>query len=99
MKSFNVIIQNFNTNKFDPYDVMPFFIEEYNKLKKKPKTYNEFYKFIEENSKYMFWSRCQYEIIICGWPNLDTQEKWDIHKQIMMNIEVITNILIENIEK
>ena len=46
----------------------------------------------------MWWARCEYEIIICGWPNTDTQEKWDIHRQVMMNIDIITRILMENIK-
>lgn len=46
----------------------------------------------------MWWSRCEYEIILCGWPNSDTKEKQDIYKQIRMNIDIITRLLIENIQ-
>lgn len=97
MKSFNVIYQDINKGTFEPYDVLPYFIDEYQKEKKKPKTFNEFKKWVESKSKYMYWARCQYEIIIAGWPNTDKQEKWDIHKQIMMNIDIVTEYLMENI--
>lgn len=98
MKSFYVIWQDFNAREFKPYDVMPYFIDEYNESENKPKTYDEFKEFIKNKSRYRYWSRCQYEIILCGWPNTDTQKKWDIHKQVMMNIDIVTKILMENIK-
>ena len=97
MKNFYVIWQDFNKQKFEPYNIMPYFIREYNEAEVKPKTFKEFKAFVERKSMYMYWSRCEYEVILAGWPNIDTKEKWDIHKQIMMNIDVITEILIENI--
>ena len=97
MKSFNVIWQDFNARKFEPYDVMPYLIKEYNKTEDKPKTYLEFYEFIKQKSLYQYWARCEYEILICGWPNTKTRAKWDIHQQIMMNIDIITELLMENV--
>lgn len=97
MKSFNVIWQDFNCQKFEPYDVMPYFVDEYNKAEIKPKTFNEFIEFIKDRALYMYWARCEYEIVICGWPNTDTCEKWDIYRQIMINIDIITDILMENV--
>jgi hypothetical protein len=46
----------------------------------------------------MYWSRCEWEIIISDWPNQQVQKKVDVHQQIMMNIEVITDLFIENIK-
>lgn len=97
MNKFNVIWYNINSKKFEAYDVLPYFINEYNNSKNKPKTFEEFKEFIISNSRYMYWARCQYEIIICGWPNEENREKWDIHKQIMMNIDIIVDILMNNI--
>lgn len=97
MKSFYVIWQDFNAKEFEPYDIMPYFVREYNESENKPQTFDEFKEFVKNKSRYMYWSRCQYEIIICGWPNTDTQEKWDIHKQIMMNIDLVVETLIENV--
>lgn len=96
MKSFNVIWYNFNAKVFEPYDVMPYFVNRYNEVDTKPKTYSEFYNFIKKESMYMFHTRCQYEIVLSNWPGQDVSEKWDIHKQIMMNIDIITKILMDN---
>ena len=97
MKSFNVIWQNFNKREFEPYDVMPYFVREYQEAEEKPQTFKEFKDFVMRRSQYMFWSRCEYEIILCGWPNVDTQKKCDIHQQIMMNIDLVTEILMQNV--
>lgn len=97
MKSFNVIWYDFNGKTFKPYNVIPYFVDEYERAKKKPKTFDEFKEFIKSNSMYMYWSRCQYEMILSDWPSSGVQEKWDIHKQIMMNLDIVTNLLIESV--
>lgn len=97
MKSFNVIWQDFNKRTFEPYDIMPYFVQEYQNSEEKPQTFEEFKNFVMEKSHYMFWARCEYEVILCGWPDVNTQKKWDIHQQIMMNLDLVTNILIENV--
>lgn len=93
MQSFNVINYDINRRKFKAYDIMPYLIECYKKEKKKPKTFEEFKDFIEKQSLYMYWSRCEYEIILVDWPCQKVEEKWDVYDQIMMNIDVITNIV------
>lgn len=102
---FNVLIWDFNTDSLEHYDVLPYFRDCYNECVKKsknknhidyfniPKTHDEFKKFIEDRSLYMFWSKCQWEMIIHGWPVRKNNYKIDVHEQIMMNIDIITNIL------
>lgn len=91
---FFVIIYEPNYKKMVPYNVIPYFIREYEQTKKgKPKTLSEFKKFVEAESQYMFWSRCQYEIILSDWPCQSSTEKWDVHNQIMMNIDLIAAVL------
>lgn len=100
-KPFYTIKYNINKKEFEPYDVMPYLINEYKDKKKKKKqlnTFDELKEFIKCASIYMYWSRCEYEIILTSWPNKDKQEKIDIHQQIMMNIDVITNILMDNVK-
>lgn len=99
MKSFNVIWYNINKDKFEPYDVMPYLISEYKDSKSKLKTFKEFKDFVEKKSMYMYWSRCEYEIILQDWPCQKTEEKWDIYQQIMMNIDVVTQILMDNVNE
>lgn len=100
LKSFYTIIYNINKKEFEPYDVMPYLIEEYKSKKKKkkhPTSFEEFKEFIVQASMYMYWSRCQYELILASWPNEDKKEKIDIHNQIMMNIDRITEVLMDNV--
>lgn len=85
---------------FLPYDIMPYLVEQYKKIKRnKPKTYEEIEKFIKGASMYQWWARCEYEILISDWPCQKYTEKWDIYKQILMNIDIIVDIFMENIRK
>ena len=97
MKSFNVIWWDFNDAEPESYDVIPYLVKCYNKSDHKPTTFEGFRDFVKHESQYMWWARCQYEILISDWPNKRHTVKWDIHKQVMMNIEIITNILMEEV--
>lgn len=99
MKSFNVIWWDFNKPAPEPYDVIPYLVDCYIKARKKPKTVEEFTKFVKDESMYMWWSRTQYEIIICDWPSMKYEKKWDIHKQVMMNIEHIVSVFMEAVSE
>ena len=93
MAKFNTIVYDTNKRKFVTYDVIPYFkrvMEGY--------TFNsreELKEFIIRKSKYMFWARCEYEIILVDWPCQKTSTKIDVHHQIMNNIDVVLNILCE----
>lgn len=65
---FNVIIFNFNTKKFEKYNIFPYFKRCYKEEKKKPVTFKEFKEFFINNSRRMYWSRCEYEILLASWP-------------------------------
>lgn len=104
MKPFYVIREEYG--KFIPYDIMPYLINCYKtedkrkwKYNKKPETFDEYKSFIKKKSIYMWWAKCEYEIVLYDWPCLTNNEKWDVHKQVMMNIDLITEVFIENIEK
>lgn len=124
MKSFNVIHYNFNSKEFEPYDVIPYFVRQYQgrvstcdelkaeldkatnepqvnlyqdglKYWKVPVTFDEFKEFVQRESAYQFWARCEYEIILVDWPCQKHEEKWDVYQQIMMNLDLVTKTLIE----
>jgi hypothetical protein len=99
MKTFNVILYDFNARKFIPYDVIPYLVKCYKESRKKPKTHEEFRKFIEGWSQYRWWSRCEYEIILSDWPNSKIDKKIDVHWQVMLNIDLITNLVIESVNE
>jgi len=99
MEKFNVIIEDINRKEFIPYDVIPYLVSCYNKAEEKPSTFDEFKKFIERKAMYQWWSRCQYEIIISSWPSTrGTEEKWDVYKQVMMNIDVVTDLVMKSVK-
>lgn len=62
-----------------------------------PKTFDEFKDFVKKESQYQFWSRCEYEIILVDWPCQKTEEKWDVYDQIMMNLDIVTQIVMDSI--
>lgn len=93
MKVFNVIKYDFNGKSFESYDVLPYLRREYKSAKEKPKTLDEFKVFIKRKSQYQWWGRCEHEVILRSWPCLDVDKKIDIHYQVMMNIDLISEIL------
>lgn len=97
MKKFNVIIYDFNDKKFKPYDIMSYLRKSYYDEDEKPSNFEEFKKFILHKSMYQWWSRCKYEIILTDWPNQKKFEKWDVHEQVKMNIDTITELLINDV--
>lgn len=103
MKAFNVIWWDFNKKEPEAYDIMPYLLYEYEHKSRKyrPKITDRsaMIQFVRQYALYQWWGRCEYEIIICNWPTQDLQVKWDIHKQIMMNLDIIVDILIENIKE
>lgn len=108
MKKFNVLEYNFNSRMIEPYDVLPYFrnqwtSKKFNFDKKDVKTKKDLKNWIKRASHYQFWSRCEYEFIISPWPFNDSSKesimkdmkKIDVHEQIIFNIDVITDILAE----
>lgn len=96
---FYVIKEDVNAKKFIKYDVMPYLIECYNETKKglRPITFDEFKQFVKDKSMYMYWSRCEYEIVCSSIIDENVKKKIDIYWQIQMNIDLITEIFIKNV--
>lgn len=96
---FYVIVDNVNRQDFEKYDVMPYFIRCYDDTKKdnRPKTREEFKEFVKGKSMYMYWSRCQYELILKPWVGHKNERKVDVHWQLMHNLDLVTSILMLNL--
>lgn len=58
-----------------------------------PTNREELKEFIEKEAMYRYWSRCEWEMIIHGWPKREQSYKLDVYEQIMMNIDIVTDIL------
>lgn len=97
---YNVILWDINKREFISYDIFPYLRQAYREAEKReerPKTFEEFKEFIRKESMYMWWSRCQYEILISDWPSQTKIKKIDVHYQVMMNIDIITKLFMEEI--
>ena len=93
MLVFNVIVYNFNTKKFEPYNIFTYLEREFKKSSLKDMSKESLMSWILDKSRYMFWSRCEYEVILSPWPpNENVSRKIDVFEQIEMNIEVITDM-------
>lgn len=78
LKKFNVL--TFSNGKIRTYDVLPYFRnswkEKYNKeekekiktVKYKTKRMQLFKEWVIGRSKYMFWARCEWEMLLASWP-------------------------------
>ena len=77
-KEFNVIIHDINSKEFKSYNIIPYLLRCYKESKCKPKTFDDFKKFITKNSMYQWWSRCEYEVILGPWPYTSSpSERYD----------------------
>lgn len=97
MNKFNVLIWDTNTDRLTTYDVLPYFRKEYKECRKKdkPVTREQWHQFVKSKGMYMFWSRCEYELIILPWPSKNKEVKIDVWQQIASNIDLIVDILME----
>lgn len=100
MTQFNVLYWNFNADRPSSYDVLPYFRNEYERLNKKnrPSTKEEWKEFIKAKGMYMYWARCEYEVIVLQWPPTDKSYKLDIWEQIEANLDLIIDILMKEYE-
>ena len=53
---------------------------------------------IRRELQYYFWRKCEWEVILSGWPSRDTfhTEKVDVYSQIMLNFDVFIDYLWRN---
>lgn len=98
-KKFNVLVWDVNRKCLTAYDVLPYFRNEYEEKKKsqRPKTREEWEEFVTSKGRYMFWSRCEWEIIVSEWPPAkeDRSVKIDVWYQIKNNLDLIVDILMD----
>lgn len=107
MVEYRVITWDFSTDRVEYYDIMPYL---YRKLEEKIKkrqivlkdlTFEKLKKFIDDESKYQFWARCQYEVILSSWPPRENgrKHKMDVYEQIHMNLDNIAKLMYDDLQK
>lgn len=78
---------NFTSDALVEYDVVPVFLRALKAAKKadRPKTKGEFGEFLRREAAYCFRAKCEYEMIVHGWPRRENDEKVDAYQQLRLN--------------
>lgn len=57
--------------------------------------------FLEERLRsechYYFWGKCEYEVVISGWPNENIQKKIDVYEQLEANWDIFKELALGEI--
>ena len=108
--AFYTLTWDMNRAEVENYDIMPYLVSAWKEDKarkrkiwfkssdddtKEPTTVEEWKKAILAASRYQFWARCEYEIIISEWPTEKHRVKLDVFDQINANIDVIAKLFME----
>lgn len=115
---FNVIVHGYNCKGVKAHDIMPYLIECYKETKKSkrtkentPVTFEEFKQFVIDESRYMYWARCEFEWLIGHWPFGSKKMIEDLVKHMREHLNTnfdlddwkfkidVCNIITEDMEK
>lgn len=101
MLEWNVFVENFNKKEIEIYNVFSHYrLEEFLKKAKKDCTDNQqFAELLEREVRYLFWSKCEWEIILSDWPPSDkfNDKKVDVYQQLKLNWDRFVDYVWENI--
>ena len=77
----NVWFWNFNQDKLEKLDVVPYFTRSLKRLKKaeRPKDLQQLDEFLKSEARYYFMAKCEYEMVLHSWPMLKSEEKVDVY--------------------
>lgn len=97
----NVYIENVNKREIERYNIFQYFslTDEIRRIKKETGSKEEFAKELDNELKYRFWSKCEWEIILSDWPPSAKfhKEKIDVYDQLKMNWDVFVDYVWNNI--
>lgn len=107
MVEYRVITWDFSTDRVEHYDIMPYLYRRLEEKRKKRQivlkdlTLEKLKEFIDAESKYQFWARCQYEVILSSWPPRENgrKHKMDVYEQIHMNLDNIAKLMYDDLQK
>ena len=95
-KKFNVIDYDSGSKKFVSCDIIPFFVEKYNVIKRgRPITFDDFKEMILSESFRQFYGRHEFEFELV---KSQTCRTIDIDWQIRNNLDLITEIVMEQVK-
>ena len=97
----NVWIWNFNNDSLEHYDIVPMLLRELKSLRKEdfPMDKKSMNKELKSWSRYHFWSKCEYEMIVQDFHKKDNEEKVDVYDQLMLNWDTFSEAFWKNVWK
>lgn len=102
MLEWNVFHQNMNTQKIENFNIFnhgSFYKDIKTAFLKSRGDKIEFGKKLLDEVRYYYWSKCEHEITIGGWPRDDRITKVDVARQIEMNWEIFVDYVWSNVAK
>lgn len=107
MVEYRVITWDFSTDRVEHYDIMPYLYRRLEEKRKKRQivlkdlTLEKLKEFIDAESMYQFWARCEYEVILSSWPPRENghRHKMDVYEQIHMNLDNIAKLMYDDLQK
>lgn len=107
MVEYRVITWDFSTDRVEHYNIMPYLYRRLEEKRKKKQitledlTLERLKEFIDNESKYQFWARCEYEVILSSWPPRENgrKHKMDVYEQIHMNLDNIAKLMYDDLQK
>lgn len=97
----NVLIHDFNSNKFVNYNIMREDLADdlFRLFKGNPNaTFEEVKKVIRSWAMYHYWSKVEFEVVVSDMFERD-EEKIDAFRQIEMNLDVLTQYIMSALQK
>ena len=100
----NVLWHDFNKDKIVPFNIFSnlrdFQQELFKRIKKgEIKTRDDVKEFISRECRYQYWSRAEYEVFVSGIVSKhDTVEKIDVYHQVEINLDRITDYVIQTLQ-
>ena len=97
----NVWIWDFNHDRLEQYDVVPMLLRELKSLRKEdfPMDKKSMNEELKSWARYHFWAKCEYEMIVHGWPVKKNDEKVDVYNQLMLNWDTFSEAFWKNVWK
>ena len=88
----NVYRENVNRRKIEVFNIFDHggFSNDVEEYLAETQDKEEFAKKLKSSLMYYFWSKCEHEVVVSGWPRGDMKEaiKIDVHDQVMLNWDV-----------
>ena len=97
----NVFLDDFNNNKIEVFNIFRHasFVEDCGKaLLECGEDRAAFEERLRRELRYYFWSKCEYEIILSGWPPRERfkPSKVDVYDQVSLNWKIFTDYVWNN---